>query len=548
MRRKIISAILLVGLLFSLAACQPAPEKEVVVSKNDGAFEQAITTDAGENGGVSTQAENGDAPNSAAAESTAFSYTDSFTSTDGKITYNINAQVDVPTVNMPIVQVRPMVINGPKARQIVQALFGDAPIYEKTNEKSKSEWEDLIISISNWTSDEAIREAHGDNLSQDEIESIRASRQSILDSYKAAYEQAREVVPKEECQFRFYREFTRYSFDGAGAYADEPSYYEDIPYGQGYELQAVAEIDGLRYHIWFNNREADDFRNHSVSVFIEETGAPDVMNEYKRTVGLLNETPPTAEQISEVERITREMLSAMGIGDWQVTVFELHTDYSDLEDPDNTLDPHKDYRIGVRCLPVYEGVVVTKQQWLGNIKSKNEYASNYYYEDLSFLFSNDGRLLSFEYYGPLELVQVVNANVPVMSMAEIQQRVHEQLSLSDLDSLWEYNRPGFIENMFAGSPISAEGLAEQRAFLTAVSAEFNITSVEIGLARTRIKDNKTDFYLVPSVTLRGKETVLNAQGDDLGLIATGVMPGQDTTILGLNLVDGTVLMLQNPND
>ena len=548
MRRKIISAILLVGLLFSLAACQPAPEKEVVVSKNDGAFEQAITTDAGENGGVSTQAENGDAPNSAAAESTAFSYTDSFTSTDGKITYNINAQVDVPTVNMPIVQVRPMVINGPKARQITHALFGDAPIYEKTNEKSKSEWEDLIISISNWTSDEAIRQAHGDNLSQDEIEDIRANRQSILDSYKAAYEQAREVVPKEECQFRFYKEFTRYSMDGAGAYTDEPSYYEDIPYGQGYELQAVAELDGLRYHIWFHNREADDFRNHSVSVFIEETGAPDVMNEYKRTVGLLNETPPTAEQISEVERITREMLSAMGIGDWQVTVFELHTDYSDLEDPDNTLDPHKDYRIGVRCLPVYEGVVVTKQQWLGNIKSKNEYASNYYYEDLSFLFSNDGRLLSFEYYGPLELVQVVNANVPVMSMAEIQQRVHEQLILSDLDSLWEYNRPGFIENMFAGSPISAEGLAEQRAFLTAVSAEYNITSVEIGLARTRIKDNKTDFYLVPAVTLRGQSTILNAQGDNLGVIAAGVMPGQDTTILGLNLVDGTVLMLQNPND
>ena len=548
MRRKIISAILLVGLLFSLAACQPAPEKEVVVSKNDGAFEQAITTDAGENGGVSTQAENGDAPNSAAAESTAFSYTDSFTSTDGKIMYNINAQVDVPTVNMPIVQVRPMVINGPKARQIVQALFGDAPIYEKTNEKSKSEWEDLIISISNWTSDEAIREAHGDNLSQDEIESIRASRQSILDSYKAAYEQAREVVPKEECQFRFYREFTRYSFDGAGAYADEPSYYEDIPYGQGYELQAVAELDGLRYHIWFHNRDADDFRNHSVSVFIEETGAPDVMNEYKRSVGLLSETPPTAGQIAEAERKAREMLCAMGIGDWQVTAFELHTDYSDLEDPDNTLDPHKDYRIGVRCLPVYEGVVVTMQQWLSNIKSKNEYASNYYYEDLSFLFSNDGRLLSFEYYGPLELVQVVNANVPVMSMAEIQQRVHEQLILSDLDSLWEYNRPGFIENMFAGSPISAEGLAEQRAFLTAVSADYNITSVEIGLARTRIKDNKTDFYLVPAVTLRGQSTILNAQGDNLGVIAAGVMPGQDTTILGLNLVDGTVLMLQNPND
>lgn len=542
MRRKIISAILLVGLLFSLAACQPAPDKEVVVSKNDGAFEQAITTDAGENGGVSTQAENGDAPNSAAAESTAFSYTDSFTSTDGKITYNINAQVDVPTVNMPIVQVRPMVINGPKARQIVQALFGDAPIYEKTNEKSKSEWEDLIISISNWTSDEAIREAHGDNLSQDEIESIRASRQSILDSYKAAYEQAREVVPKEECQFRFYREFTRYSFDGAGAYADEPSYYEDIPYGQGYELQAVAEIDGLRYHIWFNNREADDFRNHSVSVFIEETGGPDVMNEYKRSVGLLSEEAPTAEQIVAAEQKAREMLSAMGIGDWQVKGEEQHNDFTESK------DAHKDYFISVQCLPVYEDVVVTRQQGLSNIKSTNEYASNYYYEELNFQLSNDGRLLSFHYTGPLELVQVVNANVPVMSMAEIQQRVHEQLILSDLDSLWEYNRPGVIENMFGGAPMSAEELATQKAFFTAVSAEYNITSVEIGLARTRIKDNKTDFYLVPAVTLRGQSTILNAQGDNLGVIATGVMPGQDTTILGLNLVDGTVLMLQNPND
>ena len=542
MRRKIISAILLVGLLFSLAACQPAPEKEVVVSKNDGAFEQAITTDAGENGGVSTQAENGDAPNSAAAESTAFSYTDSFTSTDGKITYNINAQVDVPTVNMPIVQVRPMVINGPKARQIVQALFGDAPIYEKTNEKSKSEWEDLIISISNWTSDEAIREAHGDNLSQDEIESIRASRQSILDSYKAAHEEAREVVPKEECQFRFYREFTRYSFDGAGAYADEPSYYEDIPYGQGYELQAVAEIDGLRYHIWFNNREADDFRNHSVSVFIEETGGPDIMNEYKRSVGLLSEEAPTAEQIAAAEQKAREMLSAMGIGDWQVKGEEQHNDFTESE------DAHKDYFISVQCLPVYEDVVVTRQQGLSNIKSTNEYASNYYYEELNFQLSNDGRLLSFHYTGPLELVQVVNANVPVMSMAEIQQRVHEQLILSDLDSLWEYNRPGVIENMFGGAPMSAEELAAQRAFFTAVSAEYNISSVEIGLARTRIKDNKTDFYLVPAVTLRGQSTILNAQGDNLGVIATGVMPGQDTTILGLNLVDGTVLLLKNPTD
>lgn len=143
---------------------------------------------------------------------------------------------------------------------------------------------------------------------------------------------------------------------------------------------------------------------------------------------------------------------------------------------------------------------------------------------------------------------MVNANVPVMSMAEIQQRVHEQLILSDLDSLWEYNRPGVIENMFGGAPMSAEELAAQKAFFTAVSAEYNITSVEIGLARTRIKDNKTDFYLVPAVTLRGQSTILNAQGDNLGVIATGVMPGQDTTILGLNLVDGTVLMLQNPND
>ena len=538
MKRTIISCLLLAGLLLSLAACQAAPDKEVVVSKNDGTFEQAIGTDAGENGGVSLS------DGSAAVGSTSVHFADSFTSTDGKITYTINAQVAVPTANLPIVQVRPMVINGPKAKQIAQAVFGSAPLYEKTNEKTRGELEDIIILLSNWTSDAAIRNDYGQDIDDTALEDIRANRQAILDNYKAAYAQARDVVPKEECQFRFYEQFTRYSIDGTGAYGDATGFYDEIPYGESYDLQANAEMDGIPYIFWVNNREADDFRNHSFSVFVDLGNVtPEVENEYKRSVGLYSDTPATSEQLAQIEQKAASMIEGMGIGQWQIHAEVQHSGDSLQQEQDSW-----DYYVVVRCLPVYEGITVTHQDQLFNMKSKNAFASNYYYEELTMMFSNDGRLLDIHYDGALELVQVVNANVPVMSTEEMQQRIREQLALSDLSEYWQFNEPNAFEKYYPN--VSGSVLEERKATLTAVRAEIEIDQVEIGLARIKIKDNNSDFYLVPSVTLRGHIKVYNAAGTEL--VSTEKYFYLDDipveTILGLNLVDGTVLVLKNPEE
>ena len=64
-----------------------------------------------------------------------------------------------------------------------------------------------------------------------------------------------------------------------------------------------------------------------------------------------------------------------------------------------------------------------------------------------------------------------------------------------------------------------------------------IRDMEFGLSRTKIRDNPDDFYLVPSVTLRGDYTLYNSSGE---LIETG-MEGVEQTLLVLNLVDGSVI-------
>ena len=74
--KKLVSAILCVLSVASLfSGCQAAPDTAVVAGKNDGVFESALNSSA-------EPVEN--------AVTEVFSYTNTFTSTDGKIEFNIN--------------------------------------------------------------------------------------------------------------------------------------------------------------------------------------------------------------------------------------------------------------------------------------------------------------------------------------------------------------------------------------------------------------------------------------------------------------------------
>ena len=128
-RKKLISAILCVLSVTSLfSGCQAAPDTAVVVGKNDGVFESALNSSA-------EPVEN--------AVTEAFSYTDTFTSTDGKIEFNIDvSDIEYSGNPMPVIQMTPEEITPELAKRVAETLYGeDTTFYEYSEVGTKSEIE-----------------------------------------------------------------------------------------------------------------------------------------------------------------------------------------------------------------------------------------------------------------------------------------------------------------------------------------------------------------------------------------------------------------------
>ena len=131
-KKKLVSAILYVLIVVSLfSGCQAAPDTAVVVGKNDGRFEAALNSEATASG----------------AETEAFSYSDKFTGTDGKIEFYIDvSDIEYSGNPMPVIQVTPEEITPELAKRVAETLYGeDTTFYEYSEEESKSKKKKKIL-------------------------------------------------------------------------------------------------------------------------------------------------------------------------------------------------------------------------------------------------------------------------------------------------------------------------------------------------------------------------------------------------------------------
>lgn len=123
-----------------LSACQASPEKEAVTSRNDGSFDTNVVQ----------SAEESHAPD----ETEALSVFDTFLSTDGSVTFQIEVQNSINTPNMPVVEVIPHVISEEDARNAALALCGSSTVFyeaEPTLNEMYSK-NDVIAQIGRWSS------------------------------------------------------------------------------------------------------------------------------------------------------------------------------------------------------------------------------------------------------------------------------------------------------------------------------------------------------------------------------------------------------------
>ena len=402
-----------------------------------------------------------------------------FTTDDGLIKISIHDDnADAIPAAMPVLRVRPKVITSDMARQMAKGLFGDAELFEYSEELSKSEIADMIDVYEYAVTDESIRADHGEDAPQSWIESVRDARLAILEYYRNAYANAREEVTPVPCEWKFYpmEHYAVHGFDYAGS---DPYYTDAFPAGMSVDLRAVTESGGVPYEFWVNNNEQEDFCNHSLSVFAL---VPDFRStaeerqvqtrEWYVSMGLYSDAAADESALDAACAQAVDLAEEMGLGEWRFSAAAV----------DRTDITGEGWQIEVTGAPVYDGYPVNWQSAAGQDCCP---------ESLTIRMANDGALIDLQYTSPMEMVEVT-----------------EQSSLL---KTWEEMDPLVMQAMRS---LSCEtlipGYTSEKEYWNAIGAV--ITEVRLDIDRVcvgyiRVPCGGGDFLLVPSLSFPGQLSV-----------------------------------------
>lgn len=392
----------------------------------------------------------------------------------------------------PVLLVRPKQIGAETARRIGEVLFGDSPIYEYSTVKSKSELEGIILGLRQFISDRAaLVEYYNGN--EEIAESVISDYKLRIANYEQAYASAPEDVVPRLCDWVFHPR----------SYYEEPSNITaatDISYNKTETIEAMGTMDGLPYSYEVFVRSESDYRCNMVFFHVDDLSVSES--------AIFSNRVPTDENMTWAKELAEELLEEMDLGDWVTDSCEVVSCMLS--------NGELGYRIIVNMAPVYEGIKVTRQEQLDNLLHDDPNASNYKYESIRFDFTTD-RLLAFEYQGGLEKVGIVNSNVRLIDSQALKEAFEQYVKTLQVDQLtaWECSK-----------------------------VKINVDYVEFGFCRTRIKNNQSDFYLVPAYTFSGSVTPLDERGkmivvkDEYGNV---VDPSTTVTLATVNAVDGSII-------
>ena len=111
-------------MLFSFTACQPTPDKEIVISKNDGQLEEIIAETTREEEEIKSEEK----------------WEDAFSTKDGEVDFIIDAVIFVPDSNkLPVAYISPKNISQEMADRVLDALIGENILYAESDELTKRE-------------------------------------------------------------------------------------------------------------------------------------------------------------------------------------------------------------------------------------------------------------------------------------------------------------------------------------------------------------------------------------------------------------------------
>lgn len=472
-----------------LCGCQAAPNKPVIVSKNDGSFDVNVVRSATHpTGGAGTASE---------PEESLFRYQDDFTSTDGSVAFHMDIQEHYPDRAMPVVEVAPHFFTGEDAKRIAHVLFAERDYYEAeplcAPVYSKAELQDRIARWTTHTGNAGM--GPGD---YSEIRSV------FLEKYAVLLETAPEENPHIPCKWTFQKSSNYINTPEDAAKMDTS--------GDNDEIQATVKVGEIPYLFWVSTRNRSDFKISNLFAYPDHRDSPATADYYIFRQMLCQTEKPSEEDLEKVKARAEALLKQMDVGDWVVDQCYL----KEIENYDS--DSLPEYTIVVTAVPGFRGAAALRLPQYSTIKSEASYASNYYLTDVQFAFNISGELVNLEMRAPVDVVSVINEDVQTLSKETLMELAKDYSTYSDYATY--------------GEPYEIEYTGEK------LECRVTIGSAEYGLARVKAPNTDDSYYYVPAILFQG---TAESFGKDSGSLYS---QGRPVSLL-LNAVDGTVINTTN---
>lgn len=479
LKKRLRAGIALGLCLAAMTGCAANPEKGSVVGKNDGVFQQNMTNPA------------------TAPLDEEIRYTDTFTSHDETVTYEMELSQRLTSDPLPIVEVAPHFFTGEEVQRVCEVVLGETEWREQVHEKdpqySREELQKKIRWMTEISNEQALRELLGygpDYNCADDLDILKKHTQR----YTVMLETAPEENPRALCDWTFKDE---------GLYVS-PSYGNRV-------IHATAEIGDREYCVYAAQRDKNDYKISNLSIKLGNNR--DYLYLDYLTHDLVRTEKPTREQVERLSEKAQALLDEIGVGQWLVSSAEVE---------EEILETVTEYRVIIRAVPVLNGTAAILNQPLEYITSEDADASNYDTASASVWYSANGELLYFDITSPVDITTVVNEGAATLPMEALLERAKEHLALTGIEETREY----YLLSLYYDTP---------------VTCKINLNQVQLGLVRVKAANRDFTYYYTPALAVYGTTTYYDKGTDNPADSFVLQYPAQSRCLVWINAVDGTII-------
>lgn len=492
MKRAISTFLVFILTLSILCGCQKAPSKEVVTSKNDGYFQERLeqTSPVQETAPIS------------------MSFDEQFLSTDGSVHFTLDIEGEISSEVRQVIEVAPHLLTEDDARRAAKALLGDVPFYERRSSSNpqytKFQYQQKIQRFAAYATQDTLTELMGADGADTYLEYVK--------KYIEIWTQKSATAPDEDtrklCDWMLKKE--RYYNDSDVEIGDR-SIEEDCNL-----LIATAEKDGIEYSYSVIRENGPIVKLNKLNLTLAEDLGLYPVDVAIYRAKLCRTNKPTQEQVDTVQAKAQKILDEINLGQWNLgepTVEEKQIGNS------------TEYMIHITAYPDFNGIGILSGQSVGNLQEA--YDATYLMTNADFLFSSNGDIVYFNLESPLDVVEVRNENVATLSVAELQEKCVQNLSLSDADA---YGLPADVR-------MEMEANFEEKLI-----CQVTLSEAEYGLGRVKVPNSDDHYYYIPVLVLKGVVEYVGANSGTCYYTNHYNSESSVPALIWLNAVDGSVIL------